>query len=313
MKQRVVIVGAGVSGLTSAVLFAEAGFETSILAEQIGDETNSAAAAAIWYPYDVGPGAEIVPWALVSYHHFLELAGQPETGVSLTELRVFSRLGPISPPDWAQSFATRNLSEHEIPPAFVSGFSIHVPLIETGNYLQYLASRLTSAGGSITAGIRFGVLDEIDSQFDLIVNCAGIGARELVPDQEMEPHRGQVAIVQKFDLPYAVVCDDPPLMYAIPRSNDCVFGGTNDISDDRFADPRTTALVIGECERVLGRTAPPLIRERVGLRPCRSSGVRVAAGKLRDGRVVIHNYGHGGSGFTLSWGCAQTVLGLATA
>jgi len=311
MKKRVAIVGAGISGLTCAVLFAENGFEVSILAEEIGDETNSAAAAAIWYPYDVGPGAETTPWALASYHRFLELTRDAEAGVSLTELRVFSRLGPISPPDWAQSFATRRLAKSEIPPAFVSGFSIHVPLIETGKYLEYLGARLTSAGGSVRRGVHFDELEEVDAAFDLIINCAGIGARELVPDPDMEPHRGQVAIVQKFDLPYAMVCDDPPLMYAIPRASDCVLGGTNDISDDRVADQRTTARIISECERVLGAAAPPLIRERVGLRPGRSSGVRVAAEKLRDGRNLIHNYGHGGSGFTLSWGCAQAVFELA--
>jgi D-amino-acid oxidase len=38
--------------------------------------------------------------------------------------------------------------------------------------------------------------------------------------------------------------------------------------------------------------------------------VRLCAHRLRDGRSVIHNYGHGGSGFTLSWGCAQEVLQL---
>jgi D-amino-acid oxidase len=47
------------------------------------------------------------------------------------------------------------------------------------------------------------------------------------------------------------------------------------------------------------------------LRPSRRSGVRVGAEKLPDGRSVIHNYGHGGAGFTLSWGCAQTVFELA--
>ncbi len=311
MKRRVTIVGAGVSGLTCAVLFAENGFETSILAEQIGDATNSAAAAAIWYPYDVGSGTEILPWALISYGRFLELARAPESGVSLIELRVFSRLAPIAPPDWARPFATRPLEAGEIPAAFRSGFSIHVPLIETANYLEYLKSRLTNAGGRITGAIRFNKLEEIDRQSDLIVNCAGIGARDLVPDREMEPHRGQVAIVGKLDLPYAVVCDDPPLMYAIPRSGDCVFGGTNDVSDDRAIDPLTTARIVAECERVLGIAAPPLVRERVGLRPGRRAGVRVAAGRLFDGRAVVHNYGHGGAGFTLSWGCAQTVLELA--
>jgi D-amino-acid oxidase len=311
MKQRVAIIGAGVSGLTCAVLFAENEYQTTILADEIGDETNSAAAAAIWYPYDVGAGAQIIPWALKSHERFLELARDPQTGVSITELRVFSRLGPITAPEWAQSFATSPVGASDTPSAFVNGFVINVPLIETGRYLAYLASRLTNAGGSIRGGIRFKDLEEIGAEFDLIVNCAGIGARELVPDGEMEPHRGQVAIVRKIDLSYAVVCDDPPLMYAIPRSNDCVFGGTNDVSDDRSADPRTTARIIAECERVLGRTAPRLIRDRVGLRPCRRRGVRVAAEKLRDGRPVIHNYGHGGSGFTLSWGCAENVLDLA--
>jgi D-amino-acid oxidase len=311
MKQRVAIVGAGISGLTCAVLFAENGFETSILAEELGDETNSAAAAAMWYPYDVGPGGEIVRWALVSYDRFRELARRPESGVSLTELRVFSRLGPISPPAWAQSFGTRALEPREILAAFVSGFSIDVPLIETGRYLAHLAARLTNAGGLIRGGVHLQSLDAIDGAFDVVINCAGIGARELVPDPEMEPHRGQVAIVEKFDLPFAVVCEDPPLMYAIPRSNDCVLGGTNEVSDDRTIDPATTARIITECENTLGRPAPPLLRARVGLRPGRSGSVRVDAEKLRDGRTVVHNYGHGGSGFTLSWGCAEAVLALA--
>src|SRR2546430_1027009 len=311
MKRSVAIVGAGVSGLTCGILFAENGFEVSVLAEEIGDKTNSAAAGAIWYPYDVGPGAEVVPWALISYGRFLELARDPQTGVSLVELRVFSRTGPIMPPEWAQPFATRALEAGEIPAAFVGGFSIRVPLIETTKYLAYLKSRLTNAGGLITRAVRFNDLSELGNSFDLVVNCAGVGARELAPDPELEPHRGQVAIVEKLDLSYAVVCDDPPLMYAIPRSADCVFGGTNDVSDDRQPDSTQTARIIKECERVLESSRSVLLRERVGLRPCRKSGVRVAAERLRDGSTVIHNYGHGGAGFTLSGGCAQSVLELA--
>jgi D-amino-acid oxidase len=310
-KPRVAVVGAGVSGLTCAILFAEAGFETAIFADEIGDLTNSAAAAAIWYPYDVEPAEKVIPWALVSYGYFRDLARDAESGVSITELRVFSRAGPITPPDWARPFGTRPVTPAETPRAFVSGFSIRVPLIETGQYLAYLADRLTDAQGSITGGRRFGELGEIEHEYDLVLNCAGIGARELTPDAEMEPHRGQVALVRKFDLPFAVVCDDPPLMYAIPRSEDCVFGGTNEVSDDREPDPAATSRIVAECERVLGTVKSALLRERVGLRPCRRTGVRVEAGKLVDGRTVIHNYGHGGSGFTLSWGCGQTVLDLA--
>lgn len=311
MKRRVAIVGAGVSGLTCAVVFAENRFATSIFAEQIGDCTDSAAAAAIWYPYDVGSGSDVVPWALVSYGRFLELTRNPHSGVSVVELRVFSRLGPIEPPDWAQPFATRALGANDIPAAFVSGFSIRVPLIETSKYLGYLQTRLTNAGGAVTGAMRFESLNELDHAFDLVINCSGIGARALASDVAMEPHRGQVAIVGKLDLPYAAVCDDPPLMYAIPRSQDCVLGGTNEVSDNRAPDSSTTANIIKECQRVLGIPPPDLIAARVGLRPGRKSGVRLAADTLSDGRKVIHNYGHGGSGFTLSWGCAQTVLELA--
>ncbi|HVF71245.1 MAG TPA: FAD-dependent oxidoreductase [Chthoniobacterales bacterium] len=309
MKRQVAIIGAGVSGLTCAAVLAEQGYEAAVLASETGDQTNSAAAAAIWYPYDVGPGELVVPWALISYGRFCEIARDPGSGVSLVEQRVFSRLGPISPPAWAQPFATRTLAATELPDAFVSGFSIRVPLIETGKYLAYLAARLTSAGGSVVKG-RCANLIEVDRAFDVVINCAGIGARQLVPDHELEPHRGQVAVVAKLDLPYAVVSDDPPLMYAIPRSDDCVLGGTNEVSENRRVDPLQTRAILKECERILGRPAPPLLRERVGLRPCRKSGVRVAREKLGDGRTAIHNYGHGGAGFTLSWGCAQTVLEL---
>jgi D-amino-acid oxidase len=143
-------------------------------------------------------------------------------------------------------------------------------------------------------------LEDVSRDFDLVVNCAGIRAKPLACDLDLEPHRGQVAIVPKIDIPYAVVCDDAPLMYAIPRANDCVFGGTNEVSDDRAADPAATARILAECSRVLNMDRPKILGERVGLRPFRKSGARVERRKLHEGRTVIHNYGHGGSGFTLS-------------
>jgi D-amino-acid oxidase len=144
-----------------------------------------------------------------------------------------------------------------------------------------------------------------------MINCAGIGARELVRDHDLEPHRGQVAIVPRIEgLSCAIVCDDEPLMYAIPRAKDCVFGGTNDVSDNLLTDPATTSRIVTECSRVLNIDKPPVLAERVGLRPFRRSGVRLERDRLRASRTIIHNYGHGGAGFTLSWGCARKVLEL---
>src|SRR3954463_16047120 len=127
----------------------------------------------------------------------------------------------------------------------------------------------------------------------------------------LEPHRGQVVLVEKLELPGAVVCDDPPLMYVIPRTNDCVFGGTNEISENLAPDQAVTRTIISRCSAELKIGSAQILATRVGLRPYRKSGVRLEAGRMADGRVLIHNYGHGGAGFTLSWGCAQTVLQLA--
>ncbi len=155
-------------------------------------------------------------------------------------------------------------------------------------------------------------MEEVDSDCNLVINCAGIGARSLAHDVDLEPHRGQVVIVPKIDgLAHALACDDAPLTYVIPRRNDCVFGGTNDMSENLEVDPAATTRIAADCSRALGIEPPPVLAARVGLRPFRKSGVRLERARLRDGRTVIHNYGHGGAGFTLSWGCARAALELA--
>jgi D-amino-acid oxidase len=321
VPKTVAIIGAGVSGLTCAIVFAERGCRTAIFAEHTGQHTTSAAAGALWFPYDAEPDDKVIAWALATYKVLVDLSREPRSGVSMIELRQFSRAGKIQIPDWAHPFvmssenaspARAETSPNISPSVFARGFALTVPLMDTTIYLDYLANRFIKAGGSITDNVRFEALEDVDPKFDLVINCAGIGARELVHDIDLEPHRGQVAIVPKIDkLSTAIVCDDAPLMYAIPRENDCVFGGTNEVSDNLDVDPTSTSRIVAECSRVLKIDSPRVLAERVGLRPFRKSGVRLGREKLRDGRAVIHNYGHGGSGFTLSWGCAEEVLGLS--
>jgi D-amino-acid oxidase len=334
MARNVVIIGAGVSGLTCGVVLAEHGYRTAIFAKDIGQQTTSSVAAAVWFPYHVEPAERVIPLALETYQVLLDLARFPESGVSIIESRQFLRTGEIEIPDWAIPLGASVIPSEvggggagfkvsprdpSTPPAyagsaqddhcFASGFSLRVPLMDTTIYLDYLAARFRKAGGEIHANVQFEKLEDVDAKFDLVINCVGIGARELVQDGDLEPHRGQVAIVSPIEgLSCAVVCDDAPLMYAIPRANDCVFGGTNEISDDLAADPATTDRIVAECSRVLNKEKPRVLAERVGLRPFRRSGVRLERDQLRDGRIAIHNYGHGGAGFTLSWGCAREVL-----
>ncbi|HEX5492892.1 MAG TPA: FAD-dependent oxidoreductase [Candidatus Udaeobacter sp.] len=351
MTERIAIIGAGVSGLTCGVVLAEHGYPTSIFAKHTGQQTTSGAAAAVWFPYHVEPAERVIPLALKTYDVLLDLARFAETGVSVIESKQFLRTGEIEIPDWAiplgasvipsaveaateqtkspgAGFQSRDvtlkvsLRDPSTPRAFAgsaqddhqfaSGFSLRTPLTDTTIYLDYLAVRFRKAGGEIHADVCFEKIDEVDEKFDFVINCAGIGARELLQDTDLEPHRGQVAIVSKIEgLSSAIVCDDEPLMYAIPRKNDCVFGGTNELSDNLSADSVTTSRIVAECSRVLNIEKPRVIAERVGLRPFRRSGVRLERDQSADGRRVIHNYGHGGAGFTLSWGCAREVLDIA--
>ena len=324
MDRNIAIVGAGVSGLTCSITFAERGYRTAIFAKDIGQQTTSSVAAAVWFPYHVEPAERVIPLALETYQVLLDLAGVPNTGVSMVESRQFLRTGEIEIPDWAIPLGAQPIpvatALRAVPGRpqvggynFASGFSLRVPLMDTTIYLDYLAARFRKAAGEIHTNVGFEKLEDVDTEFDLVINCAGMGARELLQDIHLEPHRGQVAIVPKIESLYAaIVCDDEPLMYAIPRTNDCVFGGTNELSDNLATDPATTSRIVTECSRVLNIDKPSVLAERVGLRPFRRSGVRLERDQLRDGRTVIHNYGHGGAGFTLSWGCAREVLELAT-
>ena len=271
-------------------MLAEHGYRTAIFAKETSQQTTSGAAAAVWFPYHVEPAERVIPLALETYQVLLDLVRFPESGVSIIESRQFLRTGEIEIPDWAIPLGAQRLSSvatglwpvrdraQRSGYSFKSGFSLRVPLMDTTIYLDYLAARFRKAGGEIHANVRFEKLEDVDTKFDLVINCAGIGARELVHDADLEPHRGQVAIVPRIEgLSCAIVCDDAPLMYAIPRANDCVFGGTNDVSDNLLADPATTSRIVAECSRVLNIDKPPVLAERVGLRPFRKSGVRLNA------------------------------------
>ena len=258
MRDRVAIIGAGVSGLTCGVLLAEHGLRVAIFAAEATSCTTSAAAAAIWFPYDAQPADAVIRWSLESYHLLRALSANPDSGVSMIELRVFRREGASEIPSWANPLGARMLPPSVIPRCFASGFRLDVPLMDTTIYLDYLADRFRNAGGEIHGNHRLDALEEVSTDYRLVVNCAGIGARTLVPDEEVEPHRGQVAVVEKLELAHAMVCNDLPLMYAIPRRNDCVFGGTNELSADLAPDSG------GDCA------------DRRGMQPC--PGDRTASG-----------------------------------
>ncbi len=149
MPEQVAIIGAGVSGLTCGVLFAEAGWHVRIMAEETGAHTTSAVAAALWFPYDAEPAEAVIAWSLETFTVLRELSRVPESGVSMLELRQLAREGELEIPAWAISLGAKRLSAALLPAHFASGYTLEVPLTDTSRYLDYLTARFRRAGGQM--------------------------------------------------------------------------------------------------------------------------------------------------------------------
>ncbi|MDJ0465651.1 FAD-dependent oxidoreductase [Streptomyces sp. H27-C3] len=91
-----------------------------------------------------------------------------------------------------------------------------------------------------------------------------------------------------------------------------VLGGTAQEDNwDTDPDPAVARAIVERCSRVRPEVAGAgILEHRVGLRPARAGGVRPAAERLPSGALCVHNYGHGGAGVTVAWGCARDAARL---
>jgi D-amino-acid oxidase len=309
---RVVVIGAGVVGLSCAVRLLERGHEVGVVARDLPMETTSAVAAALWYPYRAYPFERVTAWGATTYAELCTLADDEETGVVLrrgTEL-----LRERSPRPWWADAVPELLEVEDVLPPYRSGWEMQAPVVEMPVYLPWLARRVEQLGGTLT---RL-ALSALPSTGAVVVNATGLGARLFAHDGSVVPVRGQVVRVEQVGLErWFVDGGDPgrgrPPTYVVPRRTDIVLGGTVEEGEWGRAPDRAT------CERIIARATelvPDLRTARVlgvrtGLRPARPA-VRVEEEARAEGRVV-HCYGHGGAGVTLSWGCADEVADLVGA
>jgi D-amino-acid oxidase len=291
---KVVVVGAGVVGLTTAVCLRSLGVEANVVSRDAPEATTSAVAAALWYPYRALPAERVTAWSAASYEELSRLSGR--AGVRMlpgTEV-----LEPGAPDPWWRD---------AVPDLRRTGERLRftAPVVDMSVHLPWLLDRLRALGGAIERR-AVASLDDLDA--DVVVNCAGLGARELAGDPSLGAVRGQILRVTAPDVSEWLLDQRDPerLVYVVPRERDVVLGGTAQEGDeDREPDPATTEAIRARCAQLVPAVRDaPIVSVAVGLRPARPS-VRLEA----DGRVV-HCYGHGGAGVTLAWGCAVEVAAL---
>jgi D-amino-acid oxidase len=310
-NKNVAVVGCGIIGLTSAIRLLEAGFKVTIFSKERLQDTTSSVAAAMWHPG--GAGEEpLKQWCATSLAVFKELAQNPASGIKFVKLYELSDHA-FNDSGFELADDLKALEPGQFSEPWKFGYTLTTARINVPTYLPFLLERFETLGGHIKQ-------EDISdlaalSNFDIIVNASGVGAKELVHDAGVYPIRGQIIRVAR---PPGLADDmihihmGETFTYIVPRDNDCILGGTYQINDSNKTPEADIA------QKILERTGainsafkkPEILEHKVGLRPGRNA-VRLEAERFNDS-LVIHNYGHGSIGHTLAWGCAADVVQLAS-
>lgn len=323
---RVTIVGCGISGLSCGVKLQETGFtNVRILARALPPNTTSDVAGGLWFPYKAEPISRILGWSKETFQEMMRLRAMPEAGITMTRFFQLFTNPPAGEAWWGGAVEVcRRLTEddilnefpHLLRGRFLGGFYAEVPIAEPHLHLPYLMRRFESAGGRVEIR-NVASLQELETESDIIVNCAGLEAKKLVGDENLFPIRGQILIVKNFGVHRSVTIESDDheserATYTIARSRDVVMGGVAMTGNwDTHIDELTVGGIIARCadiEPSLGE--PVILQHKAGLRPGRTE-IRCELERRNERPPIIHNYGHGGSGYTVNWGCAQEVAALA--
>jgi D-amino-acid oxidase len=314
--QQVVVVGAGVSGLTSAICLAEAGWPVRVWTDAMPRRTTSVVAGAVWAPpRPAERAAKALPWTEHSLRVFRELAGNPATGVRMAPALIVGELTGVDAMSSAAQLIPdlRPADPDDIPEGFDVGFRATMPMIDMPQYLDYLTGRLAAAGCEIETH-RVESLAEVADVAPIVVNCAGLGAAALAGDDTMRPVFGQHVVLANPGVRqiFLEINSGPEWTCYFPHPQRVVCGGISVPGRwDTTSDPAVTERILRRCRRIEPRLGEAEVIETItGLRPDRPS-VRVEVEELGQARC-IHNYGHSSNGVTLSWGCARDVLRLVS-
>ncbi|MFE6225401.1 FAD-dependent oxidoreductase [Streptomyces sp. NPDC057854] len=359
--EKVLVIGAGVSGLTTALELArvrENGkprYHVQVVAERPADKTVSVIAGALWeFPPAVcgqhGNQLSIMRskrWSVESYKEFRKLS--PQAGVHMVTSNFY--FGVKIEDDWPEHTKMRELeklSEEEeihgfrrmtqedlkkVPASFgvKDGYQLQVPVVDTPIYTRWLREQLKQQSNvTVTYGKR--ITDRLvpqsakirkDWDVDAIVNCTGMGAAELA-GACMVPLRGALVRVpvsrwaSRPKTAYAIskTAHQQDMVFIVPRETHLILGGLVEPSeyDTHIGkDYQPVKDMFDRCKRF----APELLKDVelsdtdvdviAGLRPYRVENVCV---EKEYGFNIVHNFGHGGSGFSLSYGCAREAIGL---
>lgn len=353
-KKKIIIIGAGVSGLTTGLSLLEEGYEITIIAEKFAPDIVSVVAGALWewppavcgFHQDVASLERSKDWCMTSYEKFFKLAEKKETGVKIKPVIFYFKMPVNSTPSYLNKMneLKGKVKEFRHDAAMikeegvnediglVDAYSYLAPIVDTDVYMDWLFTKIREKGVEIIQRKVTGDIVEqsqaLLSEYnaDFIINCTGLGAAKLANDQ-MYPLRGALVRIHNYgttmpyiDKAYCISHDDfssgSNFVFIVPRGNHlAVIGGLAEENEwdtsIRLDNYKPIQDMLENCIRFLPMLKNATIEKkepvRTGLRPLRKGNVRLE----KDPKApVIHNYGHGGSGVTFSWGCANEIINI---
>lgn len=300
------VVGAGVVGLTSALSLLKLGHRVEIVSAARGSQTCSANAGAIWGPFLSKEDDRVFDWSFRTLEVLRDLAQVSGSGVSIVD-GVLAADYETEIPDWFKLLSQNHYYDGEMPEGYVRCWRYSVPIIDMPEYLCWLEQEVVKAGGRLVQRKVLG-FEALLEKYDYVVNCTGMGAKELCNDDQLYPAKGQLVVVENPGVQdfFAERGDLTNLFYWMPQGEKVVIGGTAEVNfEHRDIDRYQVDRMLQKAQALEARFASSkVIDTRVGFRPCRAT-VRLEPD--RSDEKLIHNYGHGGSGVSISWGCAQDL------
>ena len=370
------VLGAGISGLTTAVVLQSLGLKVAMLAQYQVSEATARPLSGVALPPAVASGFAMA----TAYPHNLVIERLPEVmastqeafaclhelstaGLSIYKLFEVFESEPVAPPlkEMRMNFrdfegTVASLSQTVNPPVRPGadrlwGWSFETYFADMPVYLGWLWQRFLDLGGVLETSVDCRtVIERSRNSERVLVNCLGLGAHEIFDrDKQALVLRGQQILVPALNLnapgmpvsynytPAAeVFCradGNPEYVHFFPRQDGLLLGQTREPgtiddagnwvgeavkADDIVLNGVTVAKPILQLNRDILKNwlhidiAEQGLAARVGYRYYRDNlgGVRLEREQLANGNVLVHNYGHGGSGITVSWGCALRAAAL---
>ncbi|XP_028146929.1 D-aspartate oxidase [Diabrotica virgifera virgifera] len=324
---KIAVVGSGIIGLTTGIELLKSvnNAEITIVAEGFNTDTCSWAAAGIFRPGHgfTGPNREITQkWIDDSYYYWKNIRDSVEAAeAGVTEISGYTfsnREKSIVRNAFIEKLVPiyRKATEKELttlcPDSYKYGSFYKTLVTDSTVHLPWATNKFKSLGGKILKR-HVNNLVSLGDQYDIVVNCAGLGAKKLCNDPHLTPIRGQVIKVNAPWVKMFFYAESDT--YIIPGFNHVTLGGTRQYDSYNSEVDKYDGMSIRErCERLVPSLKPATeVRQVVGLRPHRTI-VRVekeilltAGGKKVK---VVHNYGHGGYGVTTAPGTSLYACDL---